>query len=132
MNVFEGTVFSIRTSGKMSQVVVKSGDITFTTIVIDTPESCDYLVEGKPIQVIFKETEVIISKDLNPAISLRNRVKGTIDSIERGELLSKIEIRCSAGVISSYITSNAVEELNLDVGDLVLAMIKSNEIMLSK
>jgi molybdate transport system regulatory protein len=46
--------------------------------------------------------------------------------------LSKIVVESSVGNITSIITSNAVEQLQIKVGSQVTAMIKTNEIMLSK
>ena len=103
-----------------------------SAIVIDTPETAPYLKIGNFITVVFKETEVIIGKWNTYEISLRNKFEGTIDFIESGELLSKLTISTLVGKIKSIITTNAVKQLNLEIGTEVTAMIKTNEIMISE
>ena len=67
------------------------------------------------------------------AISARNKIEGVITKIENGTVAStvKIEISKSAN-LTSMITKEAVEELNLKEGDKVEAVIKATEIMISK
>lgn len=132
MNQLKGKIKSIETSGSLSLVRVEVVDILLTAIIIDTPATVDYLNIGESIKVIFKETEVIIGKGINHQISLRNKLIGKIKKIELGDLLSKIIIETPAGDITSIITSNAVRNLEFNLGDEVTAMIKTNEMMLSK
>ncbi|MBN1455972.1 MAG: TOBE domain-containing protein [Methanomicrobia archaeon] len=66
-------------------------------------------------------------------LSARNRLKGVVKGIEKGEVAStiKIEVKGSA-VITSMITREAAEELKLKVGDTVEAVIKASEVMVFK
>jgi molybdopterin-binding protein len=63
-------------------------------------------------------------------ISARNQLKGTIESIVLGVVTAKVSVRVGDNLIESVITRQSVEELNLQVGDTVTAVIKSTEIML--
>ncbi len=67
------------------------------------------------------------------AISARNKLEGVITKIEKGTVAStvKIEISKSAN-LTSMITKEAVEELNLKEGDKVEAVIKATEILILK
>jgi molybdopterin-binding protein len=69
----------------------------------------------------------------NMPLSARNRIKGVVKGIEKGEVAStiKIEIKGPA-VITSMITREAAEELKLKVGDTVEAVIKASEVMVFK
>ena len=66
-------------------------------------------------------------------ISARNKLEGVVTKIENGTVAStvKIEISKSAN-LTSMITKEAVEELNLKEGDKVEAVIKATEILISK
>ena len=66
-------------------------------------------------------------------ISARNKIEGVITKIEKGTVAStvKIEISKSAN-LTSMITKEAVEELNLKEGDKVEAVIKATEILILK
>jgi len=66
-------------------------------------------------------------------ISARNRLKGTVKHVEKGDVIAKIkvEIRMPA-TITALISREATEELNIKVGDSVEAVIKATEIMVAK
>ena len=132
MNVLNGIVESVAVNGNLSLVRVRVGEIHLSSIVVDTPETVSYLQQDHPVQVIFKETEVIIGKGDDHQISLQNRMVGTIRTIETGDLLSKLTLDTTIGPIVSVITANAVRQLELAEGMRVTAMIKTNEMMLSE
>lgn len=132
MNIFKGTIISIQVSGSMSLVSINAGDIIFSSIVLETQDTASYLKEGNEIKVIFKETETVIGKGLMHQVSMQNKIPGQITEIEKGILLSKINIDATIGKIVAIITSNAVDQLQLQVGETIMVMIKTNEIMLSQ
>ncbi len=132
MNSLQGKIISVRTNGKLSLVGIRAGDIILKSIVIETPETASYMKEGNDINVLFKEAEVVIGKGSNFLISLRNRIPCIVRQVEKGALLSKLILQTSVGPISSIITTDAVAELGINEGDQVVAMIKTNEIMLSE
>jgi molybdate transport system regulatory protein len=66
-------------------------------------------------------------------ISARNRLKGKVVSVEKDGLMAKIKIEISEPAsVTSVITKDAAEDLNLKVGDQVEAVIKSTEVMIAK
>lgn len=130
MNIIKGVIDKITVRDSLSLVGIKVKDIHLTAIVIDTPETDSHLLIGKAINAIFKETEVIIGKGNNHSISLQNKIEGRIISIESGDLLSRLRLDTVAGEIISVITTNAVNQLKLEENSQVMAMIKTNEIML--
>lgn len=132
MNILKGHIDSILVNGELSIVKVKVGNVLFSTILIDTPDTAPYLTLGNEVRVIFKETEVILGVGDMRGISLRNKIKGTVSHIESDMLLSKVTIDSEIGKITSLITSNAVKQLKIVLGLELTAMIKTNELMLSK
>ena len=132
MNTLVGKIENVTVNGSLSLIQVMVQQNLMSAIVIDTPKTALYLKKGNNVKVIFKETEVIIGKGTAHQISLQNKLTGKIAHIESGELLSKLTLETSAGKITSIITTNAVVNLKLKVGDEVTAMIKTNELMLSE
>lgn len=132
MNNLKGNIDAIRVNGDLSIVTIKVASTYFTAIVLDTPQTSDYLTEGKAINIIFKETEVIIGIGSVEGISLRNKLFGKVVSIESDILLSKLVLQTDVGLITSIITSNSVKRLKIVVGTELTAMIKTNELMLSQ
>ena len=63
-------------------------------------------------------------------ISARNQLKGKIIGINEGAVNSIVTIDIGGdNVITSTISKNAVEELNLKVGDEAYAIIKATSVM---
>ncbi len=66
-------------------------------------------------------------------ISARNKIEGVITKIEKGTVASTVKIEISKPAnLTSMITKEAVEELNLKEGDKVEAVIKATEILILK
>ncbi len=132
MNTLAGAITSIKVSGNISLITINVNDIIFKTMVIETPVTASWLKIDNKINVIFKESEVVIGKGLEHRVSLQNKVPGRIIEIQKGELMSKITVDTSVGNIVAIISLDAVVQLNLQVGETVSAMIKTNEIMISQ
>ncbi len=131
MNSLDGRIHEIVVDDHLTQVKILVDKIKLSTVVIDTPDTAPYLVEGEKIKVVFKESEVVIGKGKELEVSLQNKIPGTIKDVHSSKLLSKVIVDTPIGVITSIITTNAVKTLSLDKGVQVFAMVKSNEIILS-
>jgi len=59
-------------------------------------------------------------------------LKGKIVDVKLGDLVAQIRISVEAGTIESIITRESAEELVLNRGDSVSAVIKATEVMISK
>jgi len=132
MNEITAEIINIELQDSIALIEMKSGSHLLKSIVIETPDSNNYLIIGEKVKVIFKETEVIIGIGTFENISLQNRIPCKISKIEEGRLLSKIYLNSDVGGLCSIITSKSVKRLNLIPDIDVMAMIKTNEIMLSQ
>ncbi|MFT7419929.1 MAG: molybdate transport system regulatory protein [Psychromonas sp.] len=132
MNSYSGHIEQLETSEDLTLVTIRVGEkVIFKSIVIDTPKSVNYLALGHKIDVIFKETEVVISTDSNPSISLQNKVEGRITELLAGDLLSRLVLGTELGSLVAIISTDAVKSLKLEIGMYVTALIKLNEITLA-
>jgi prophage regulatory protein len=66
------------------------------------------------------------------AINVRIQFKGQVMDIIRGDVLSEIDVQTSWGVLSSVITTRAMDELQLKAGSNVIAFVKSTEVAIAK
>lgn len=104
----------------------------FSALLIESANRPKWLETGKPVDLVFKETEVSLAKNLSGQISMRNRMKCSVLAIDRGDLLSKIELNFKNNIITSAITTRSVDSLKLEIGDEVEALVKANEVSLMK
>jgi len=132
MNRLEAKIEQLNVYDPLSMVKMKLKSTGFSAIVIDTPQTASYLKVGNRVQLLFKETEVVIGKGHEHLISLQNKLEGKIRAISFGNLLCRLELDTKEGTIVSIITKKALEQLQLKEGDQVVAMIKTNEILLAE
>ena len=133
MNRLQGHIVDIDVSGNLSVVTVAvDNNIRLKAIVIETPETAEYLRKDRQILLLFKETEVIIGTGKNFKVSVLNRIAGKIRNIEKGRLLSRVVLETAGGEITAIIGSHAVDLLRLKRDLDVTAMIKLNEVMLKE
>lgn len=65
-------------------------------------------------------------------LSARNKLPGRVLEVEKSGLVSKITIELEPSVLTSVVTEEAVEKLDIKPGDRIYAVIKSTEVMVAK
>ena len=66
-------------------------------------------------------------------LSARNQIPGTITEVMRGQTTGHVHIDIGGGVtVHSSITNEAIDDLDIKVGDKAIAVIKSSEVMVAK
>ncbi len=130
MNSINCIVDKVLQSGKVYQVELHGGELKFKVLILESDLA--HTSPGESLRLLFKETEVSIGKTADLEISLSNRIPGTIVSLEKGVLLSRVVLNSNVGEIHSIITSQSVERLNLEKGMEAVAYIKTNDVMLAK
>ncbi|MDD3245918.1 MAG: TOBE domain-containing protein [Methanosarcina sp.] len=65
-------------------------------------------------------------------LSARNKLPGRVLEVEKSGLVSKITIELEPSILTSVVTEEAVEKLDIKPGDRIYAVIKSTEVMVAK
>lgn len=65
-------------------------------------------------------------------ISARNRIPGKVVSVRLGNVMAQIDVQVGDHHLVAAITRDSAEELGLQEGDEVIAIIKSTDVMLGK
>lgn len=107
-------------------------DISLSVII--TRFSCDdmRLSVGDTISVIIKNTDIMLAKAFHGMLSARNRAKGIVKKIVKGDVLSKVFVESRGDMLHVIITNISLGEMNIHEGDEVTAIVKSTELILSK
>jgi molybdate transport system regulatory protein len=65
-------------------------------------------------------------------LSIRNQLSGTVTEVRPGEVMATVKVRLSGGQdLTAAITLEAVEQLGLEPGSPVTALVKATEVALS-
>ena len=130
MNSINGVISNIQQSGSIILADIDIGTTNISAMLIASANGDTWIAQNKPVQVVFKETEVSLAKNLTGKISLRNRFDCKVKAIEKGKLLSKIILVCGQHHITSVITTRSLNELEITIDDNIEALVKANEVSL--
>jgi molybdopterin-binding protein len=64
-------------------------------------------------------------------LSARNKLSGTVKSVNRGEAIANVELEVSGQRLVASITVEAAEELGLEPGRQVTAVIKASDVLIA-
>lgn len=64
-------------------------------------------------------------------LSARNKLSGTVSSINRGEAIANVALDVAGQRLVASITVEAVEELGLSEGSQVTAVVKASDVILA-
>ena len=130
-NKFIGKVTDV-TRGAVNGIVkveLSNGQHLTSSITLDAIDDLDITV-GQEITAVIKSTSVLIGRG-HLTLSARNKLSGTIVDINRGAVNAIVKVELpSKIVITSSITLEAVDELDLTVGTEVTAVVKASEVLI--
>lgn len=63
-------------------------------------------------------------------LSTRNRLPGTVVEVEKGDVVAKVTVRVGDNHIVSLISRESAEEMELEAGKEVMALVKATDVMI--
>jgi len=123
------TVSNIKGYKSLHIVEFESSGQTLSMISLDLSDKIEV---GRRVKLVVKSSHIVIAKEFSGDISYINQLQTTIESIEPGELLSSIKLKCCDTTIESIITLKSLKRMNLRVGDRVTAFIKASELSIGE
>jgi molybdopterin-binding protein len=128
MNKLTGVIKDIKSYDDILQISIDVKGKIFTSLIISSNEIYKL---GEKINILFKETEVMIATVFSK-VSARNAFICKINDIKNGEILSSISFDFYGDKIVSIITKNALQDLDCKENEEFMWFIKSNEITIQK
>jgi len=83
---------------------------------------------GTRVIVGAKASHVALAKHLSGEISISNRLKALVESVETGALLCSVMLRVGPAELECIITRESAEKMTLKPGDYVTALIKASDL----
>lgn len=125
-NKIKARVVGINTNNSLNLVNLSSdiGELTFVSLDVSLSIGDDDVVVG------FKSSCVAICKTKMEDLSYSNQIEVSIFDIQKGEILTKVSGKANDVFISSLITTNSANRLNLQIGQNVVFLIKSTDMFL--
>ncbi len=133
-NQISGTIAAIQKGAAMSVVTVSAKGHTIMSAITNQAVEDLGLRQHDTVIAVIKATEGIIAKgDAGPMkISARNKVSGRITHIDKGPAMAAVTLDARDWKLTTAITRQAVDDLQLAQGDQVTALFKATEVLLQK
>ncbi|MTJ83533.1 MAG: LysR family transcriptional regulator [Telmatospirillum sp.] len=133
-NAFRCTVTSVRTAPVNVEVTlsVSPGNVIVAVITRDSARDLG-IVEGRDAVALIKSSFVLLAAgEADPAVSTRNRIKGTVIHRVDGGVNSEIVLDIGGGkTLTSVITRDSADALSLAKGDPAWALFKASHVILA-
>ncbi|WP_406864426.1 TOBE domain-containing protein [Streptomyces sp. HUAS MG47] len=130
-NQLPGTVIAVTAGEAMAAVKVRLAGGQEITAAITAYAVKDLgLAEGSAVKALVKSTEVALATGPVEGLSIRNRLAGSVTEVATGGAMGSVKVSVDGGELTAAITRDAVEDLGLNAGTSVVALIKSTEISL--
>lgn len=92
----------------------------------------DEVQKATKVKLLIKPMHIAIGKSMQGLLSYSNQLKTTITSIQEGELLCSVKLDYFGTTLESIITQKSSQQMNLKVGEEVLALIKASDLSISE
>lgn len=133
-NQMSGKVTDIQSGTAMSVVTIAGDGQQLTSVITNQAVRELGLKKNDSVVALVKSTETMLVKGemTGIKISARNKIHGRVTGIEKGNAMASITIDGGSLKLTSTITRQAIDELQLSNGDAVTAIFKATEVMLQK
>ena len=125
MNQIKASVTEIQSVENLNIVTFKVNNHSLKMMSLDLS---NVLVVGATVSLLFKPTTVAIAKNISGELSFSNQLEVKIVSMKVGELLASLKLTFDEYTLESIITSASVKRMGLEVGESVIALIKSSDL----
>jgi len=129
MSLINATITEIKSVDSLNIV---SFDFFGTSLKMMSLDLNDEMKVGREVALNVKPFHITIVKDFYGDISYSNKLKAVVKSFENGELLSSVKLLVNGVIFESIITRELVLEMELKIGDIVIAMIKANDLFIEE
>jgi len=133
-NVFKGTISALQpgTVNAEVEVALGGGDALVAIVNMESVRTLE-LTEGMEVMALVKAPWVMVmTNSSGVSLSARNRLTGTIKTVENGSVNSEVLISLPGGTeVAAVVTKDAVSELGLKPGVAATAVIKASDVILA-
>ncbi|WRS30113.1 helix-turn-helix transcriptional regulator [Actinomycetaceae bacterium MB13-C1-2] len=94
-----------------------------------TDEKGRKVIDGKDLAEFAKEQAVAPPSPLSSATSARNRLVGLVTNVISDKVMSQVELQCGPFRVVSLMSTEAVNQLGLELGVVAVATVKATMVV---
>lgn len=103
--------------------------ITRGQLVATSDSSGRKTIEGAQLADFARDRSARAPSPQGTRSSARNRFVGLVTQVTRGPVMSQVDLQCGPYRVSSLMSTEAVEELELAVGTIAAASVKATQVV---
>lgn len=127
MNTLTGTITQITTEDPINLITI---EVKGTHIFAVTLQLAPEFQKGNTVVLMFKESEIVLSKTASALIGVENCIPVTISRTTTGKIFSELALTSSLGDFIALVTNVSLSGFTITEGEEYYALIKANEISL--
>ena len=133
MNKLKGKIHNIQTSEGITLVDIRIGKDEFSSLIINSESTEEYIIVGNEVNMLFKETEISVKNFHERHNKKRqNKIITEVEAINKGVILSELKFRYNSNLITAIILTRLLDELTPKIGERAILILRTQEILLSK
>lgn len=87
------------------------------------------VVDGAELAELARSSAVLPKDPAAARSSARNRFVGLVTGVKKDGVMAQVDVQCGPYRVVSLMSAEAVEDLNLDVGDVATVVIKATQVV---
>jgi len=131
-NHFTGRISAVEPGAVNDEITLRvEGGLEIVAIVTHGSAAALGLVAGRAAFALVKASSVLVMVGGDGAnVSARNRIAGTVASLEKGAVNAEVVIAAPGGAqVAAIVTNHSVERLGLAVGKPATALFKASSVI---
>ncbi|MBA1432142.1 MAG: TOBE domain-containing protein [Epsilonproteobacteria bacterium] len=129
MNKISAAVVNIQNVQNLTQVTFTTATHELKMIGLELPQQIE---ANTKVTLTCKATNIAIAKTSDMLLSFSNQLHVTVKKIEMGALLCALELSFESITLESIITADSAKRMNLQLGESVVALIKSSDLSIAE
>ncbi len=94
-----------------------------------TDEAGRKVIDGYQVALLAREQAHTVADPTGVGRSARNRFVGLVTDIKRDTVMAQVEMQCGPFRVVSLMSSEAVDDLGLELGSVAIAVVKSTTVI---
>jgi molybdopterin-binding protein len=127
MTKVKGYIVGLEFTDTISQVMLSTELGDFYCVILENPDTVNYLRMGNEVNLIFKESDYTVFKE---KVYPFNTIEGNVRSIVKGEIFVKVVIKNKDYEFSALITNPEFESLNIQINQKLHFFVKPTSVIL--
>lgn len=127
MTKVKGYIVGLEFTDTISQVKLSTELGDFYCVILENPDTVNYLRMGNEVNLIFKESDYTVFKE---KVYPFNTIEGNVRSIVKGEIFVKVVIKNKDYEFSALITNPEFESLNIQINQKLHFFVKPTSVIL--